>query len=430
MSRRVGDRIEADIHALNAVGEGVGSVDGLTVFIEGALPQERVEARLIQMKKRYARGSLLACKSPSPERREPVCPVFGQCGGCQLMHLDYKGQLEAKRRRVQDALDRIGHLKNVAVAPCLPSPQEFGYRNKIRLPVNGSKLGLYARASHDIVEIDGCPIHCDIGEQLLAKVRQLLPESGLTALKSVTIRSAVSTQETLALFVTDGKERKKIQIFAERLMREAPLLKGVVLSGDKTPNKTLCGKGAVTEELLGLSYRIPAPAFFQVNRFQAEALYKQALEFAALTKETTLLDPFCGVGAFTLLAAQRAKKAIGIETVPEAAAAAKENARLNGVENAAFHCGLAEELAQKLYGIDTVFLNPPRKGCRPELLERVGRLRPKSVVYMSCDPATLARDLALLEGHGLGIEAVQPVDMFPQTMHVETLVKLKPLAVD
>lgn len=438
--------ITLPIHGIGSNGEGVGYLDGFTVFVDGALPGEVVEARLVERHKRYGRGQLTSIVTPSPHRIAPPCKLFGKCGGCQLMHLSYPEQLKIKQQRVIDALRRIGKIEDAPVAPCLPSPSSLGYRNKIQLPVrqgkNGIELGLYARSSHELVEVDTCAIHCPLGEQVYKEAKSIIQQSGIRAydpiqgsgeLRHLLIKTAVHTQEVLVILITNGEQSPILQHIAKAIMKQCPQVKGVihnihtgrdnVILG-RTYN-VLQGQASMTEELCGKTFKVSPASFFQVNPLQAENLYAKALEFAALTGEESVLDAYCGVGTLSLLFASKAKRVIGVECVPEAIEDAKENAQLNGIQNITFVCAPAETHIQTLSDIDLILLNPPRRGCEEAFLDGIGALQPKTVIYISCDPATLARDIALLRGYGYQIEAIQPFDMFPQTAHVECVTKLQ-----
>ncbi|MBP7074180.1 MAG: 23S rRNA (uracil(1939)-C(5))-methyltransferase RlmD [Rhabdochlamydiaceae bacterium] len=410
-------------------GEGVASHEGFTIFVEGALPKERVRASLFDVRKNYGRARVLEYLETSPHRVKPPCPVFGRCGGCQIMHLDYSQQLETKRQRVIDALERIGKIK-VDVQPCIPSPSPFSYRNKIQLPYQDFHLGLYAFNSHDLVEIEKCYIHCPLGEQAFSCIKAILQRSPAPNLWHVLIKTAVNTDQVLVILVTDkGAEVLKL---AQEIKDSMGQIRGVVQNINESPGnvilgkiyQTLVGEGCIFDTICGLTFKVSPASFFQVNPPQAENLYKKALEACNLKGVETVLDAYCGVGTLSLLLAQKAKKVVGVESVPEAIGDAQENAKLNQIENAEFTCAFAEDFIGKLSAMDVAVINPPRKGCEPAFLNKLIELQPKQIVYISCDPATLARDLAILQGGKYRIQTVQPFDMFPQTVHVETLVSL------
>ncbi len=438
--------IKLTIHNIGHQGEGVGSYSGYTVFVDGALPGEVVEARLFQCQKRYGRAELISILESSPDRVKPICPLFGQCGGCQIMHLAYEKQLEIEQKRIADALERIGKIKDPVVNSCIASPNQIQYRNKIQLPVRqgakGIEIGLYARSSHDLIEVEHCAIHCPLGEEVYRNIRKIIksspiqpynPKTGDGELRHVLIRSAQHTNEILVILVTTGEATKNLLDIAGQIIPESPAVQGVVQNINRRHDnvilgkeyKLLEGKQYIKENLCGFRFKLSPASFFQVNPLQAESLYKKALELAEIKGTETVLDAYCGVGTLALIFSKYAKKVIGVESCAEAIEDAKENSRLNAIENVKFICANAEDHIKTLDSIDMILLNPPRQGCAPAFLESIHRLLPKTVIYISCDPATLARDLAILYTFGYTVEVVQPFDMFPQTAHVECLVKLK-----
>lgn len=441
-------RVTLTIRALGSSGEGIATLeDGYVVFVAGALPGEVVDAELVSCHKNFARAVLISVLVPAEARVSPPCRLFGACGGCQLMHLAYSDQLAFKRQRVVDALERIAKVEGAQVAPCVASVQPLAYRNKIQVPIragfDGSLLfGLYKRDSHELVPVDHCSIHCDLGEKVFSTVRSALMASGLTAydplkgkgyLRHILIKSALRTGEVLVIFVTNGPSVKKLQRAAEELTGCTKAVCGVVhnhndrsdnvIMGDKST--LLTGKGTIREELCGKSFTFNAMSFFQVNVYQAEELYQKVLHLAELTGQEIVLDAFCGVGTLSLLLADYSKEVLGIECVAGAVASAEENARLNGCKNAIFVQASAESYLHSIPKADVLILNPPRKGCEITLWPAIGKLLPKKIVYISCDPATLARDLTYLLPFGYILEKVIPFDMFPQTSHVETVALLK-----
>ncbi len=415
------------ITSLTSSGEGVGSDKGLKVFVEGALPGEEVVVELVEKRANYARGRLVRLIAASPERVSPPCPIFGECGGCQIMHLSYEAQLENKRKRVEEALKRISHL-DIEVPACLPSPSPFHYRNKIQLPVEKHKIGMYRKNSHEIVPLKQCLIQQHLGEKILSFILEA-PEREL--LRHLLIRTAFFTQEAQVILVTSQAPTPLLKSFAENMRRAFPYLKGVVHNLNarednvvlSTTFHTLSGEPFIYEKLLGKTFKISPAAFFQVNSEQTEHLYKTALTYADIQPQERVLDGFCGVGTLAICAADLAREVEGIECVPMAIKDAKENARLNQITNCHFLCGRTEERLSSSEKFDTVFLNPPRKGCAELLLKTLLLSLPQKIVYISCDPATLARDLALLTT-SYTLARVQPIDMFPQTMHVETVALL------
>jgi 23S rRNA (uracil1939-C5)-methyltransferase len=442
---QVGDILSVKIHGLGNSGEGVGYVDGFTFFVEGALPPEVVKVEVLQSKKRYALARLLSIESSSNDRTVPPCKLFGKCGGCQFMHLSYPKQLEAKRQKVVEALGRIGKLPSVPVGPCVASPSPLAYRNKIQLPVRQEKgalqLGLYAKGSHDLIEVDTCLIHCSLGDGIYQSLKEIIkqfrivpydPKTKKGELRHLLIKTAIHTKEALVIFVTNQRRSSSLSKAAKAVMECNPAVKGVIHNLHRGADNvilgskyyTLEGSDCIHEMCCGLRFKVSPASFFQINSDQAELLYSKALEFAELKGSETVLDAYCGVGTLSLIFAKSAKKVIGVECVQEAINDAIENSRLNKIENAAFVCASSETFISSLAAADVIVLNPPRKGCELSFLEGIGRLRPKRLVYISCDPATLARDLAHLVSFGYQVDAVQPFDMFPQTVHVESIAKL------
>lgn len=440
-----GQTVQLSIHGLGSQGEGVGQLDGFTVFVDGTLPGEVIQAKITESKKAYATAKLLSILQKSPDRVDPICPLFGTCGGCQIMHLSYAKQLEEKRQKVMNALSRIGKMHDIPVASCTPSPSSLAYRNKIQLPVRpgekGLSIGLYAKGSHDLVEVDRCFIHCSLGEEVFEKIKPLLsnarispydPSTGKGELRHVLIKSAIRKNQVLVVLVTSSKKNDRLIALAKKISETCPSVKGVVHNiHDKKENvilgssyEPLIGQDFIEDTICGLTFRISPASFFQVNPSQAENLYLKALEFADIQSGETVLDAYCGVGTLSLIFAAKAKEVIGVECVPEAIVDAKKNAQINGILNTHFVCAPAEKYIHKIKHIDTLLLNPPRKGCDPSLLETVRKLRPKKIVYISCDPATLARDLAILSAFGFQTKQVQPFDMFPQTSHVECVAQM------
>lgn len=442
----LGQEIQLKIHDLGHNGEGVGSYQGYTVFVEGALPGETVLAKLIQCQKKYGRAALLSILEKTSQRVEPPCPLFGKCGGCQVMHLNYQAQLEIKRKRVMDAFERIGKINDIHVLACSPSPRPLQYRNKIQLPVrqglNGIAIGMYARSSHQLVELDHCLIHCSLGQEILETVQTLIknsqvqpydPQTGRGDLRHLLIRSTIHTHESLVILITNGKATQAILDLAKQIITECPEVKGVIQNINQRRDNIILdkeyvlleGQETIQEIICGLRFHLSAASFFQVNPSQAEFLYQKALEFADLKGDETVLDAYCGVGTLSLIFSRFSKKVIGVECCPEAIEDAKNNSQMNGIDNAEFFCANAENYIKKLEAVDLILLNPPRQGCDAAFLQSVGRLLPKTVIYISCDPATLARDLSILYTFGYKAEVAQPFDMFPQTAHVECVVQLK-----
>lgn len=377
---------------------------------------------------------------------EPICPLFRRCGGCQLMHLSDEAQLLFKQCLVLDAFERTMPGQEIIVEACLASPSTLAYRNKIQLPVvpgpNGLQMGLFARNSRDLVEVEHCYVHCGLGETVYADVRKIILASGISAydpktgkgeLRCVLIKTAVNLSQVLVVLVVSGEATETLRRIALDIMRRCPSVQGVVQNIQRDPGNVVLGKdyhvlegkSQIEESLSGLTFKISPASFFQVNTAQAEFLYGKALEFAELSGVELVLDAYCGVGTLALLASKRARRVVGVEIIPEAIADAEHNAKRNEISNATFICGRVEEVVHTLSRFDAVLLNPPRKGCERTVLEQITTHKPGIIVYISCNPISLARDLALLSGLGYHIEIVQPFDMFPQTAHVECVVKLR-----
>lgn len=441
----MGEKLSVKVKALGIHGEGVADYFGYTLFVDGALPDEVVNIEVTAVKKSYGVGRLIEIEAASPDRRKPVCPLATTCGGCQVMHLDDAAQLLQKRQRVVDALERIGKITHVTVNPCIPSPDPLYYRNKIQAPIRNGKKGLqvgfYARNSHQLVEVDTCYIHCHLGQKVYETTVSLLKKSGLKAydwktgrgeLRHLIIKTAVQTDQVLVILVTKGEIVDPLEKIAAEIRRQCPEVKGVIQNINPHQHNVVFGKEFVVisgeetieEEILGLRFRVSPASFFQVNPAQAGQLYRQVIQWAELSGNEIVLDAYCGVGTLALLLSGQARQVFGVECVPQAIDNANENAALNKISNAAFVCDDAASWIQTVDKIDVAILNPPRRGCDPSLIQALGKLRPAKVIYVSCDPATLARDVSLLETFGYRLDAVQPFDMFPQTAHVETVVKL------
>jgi 23S rRNA (uracil1939-C5)-methyltransferase len=422
------------IEGLGSSGEGVGSRNGLKVFIEGVLPGEEAEVNIVEKKNNYAVGQLVRLIKKSPDRTTPICPIAGTCGGCQVMHLKEQAQLKAKRQRVIDALVRIARLNSVVVEPCIASPHFLHYRNKIQLPLlwqqGKCQLGLYRRHTHEIIPIQTCSIQCQQGEEILKAVKSLLT---CTDIRYLLIRNALRTEEALLILVTGGNATEELQRWSQNHLKELPYVKGIIENRQTRPVNAilgpnfskLAGQTHIHEKILDKTFRISAPSFFQVNADQAETLYKKTIEIADLKSSDVVIDAFCGVGTFALFASDHVQQVIGIECVPYAIEDAKVNARINVRNHVQFYCDSAERRIPLCQKPDVIFLNPPRKGCDPSLLKHILQWKVSKLIYISCDPATLARDLRILCDRDYIVDYVQPFDMFPQTMHVETVVRLK-----
>lgn len=447
---RAGQIVSIDIESYGHEGEGVGRINGFAIFIPGALKGERVKVRLTEVKRNYGRGTILEVLHSIPERVKPLCPIYQQCGGCQLQHLDYRAQLEFKWRQVVDALERIGGLMEVPVHPVLGMKEPWYYRNKVQYPFgrdeHGVVMGFYQKGSHRIVNAGDCLLQTMITNWVAAKVRELAQahqvsiydeRTGLGTLRNVVIKKGFKTGEVMVVLVTNGLEFPAGKILARELSSTFPNVKSVIQNINLSrgnvilgqENRVLAGTTTITDYLGELKFQVSARSFFQVNPYQAEILYRQAVSYAGLNGGEAVVDAYCGVGGLTLFLAQTARAVYGIEVVPEAIAAAKVNAELNGIKNVRFLVGATETVLPELEAQGIRFtvavLDPPRSGCNPAVLESLGRTGVKRIVYVSCNPATLARDLKRLDELGYKTEEVQPVDMFPQTYHVECIARIE-----
>lgn len=430
------------VEGYSSEGLGIVRIDGAVVFVPRAVRGETVKIRITKVMKTCYAGEIVEILTSSLVRAEPDCPYFGECGGCVYRHVNYAEELWAKRQKVQDALTRIGGL-SLQVEEILGAENPLNYRNKAQYPVGiGGTVGFFRQRSHQVVPVDSCRI-CTPAADAAAKTvaawmkRYQIPaydeRTGKGLVRHVYVRTN-QRGESLCCLVVNGKSiPKDAELIA--LLREAvPELVGVLLNiNTKWGNvilgnryRTLWGQNFLMDTLCGLTFRLSVPSFYQVNRDQAEVLYGKALEFAGLTGEETVLDLYCGAGTITLTMAGRAKRVLGAEIVPEAIEDARQNAVRNGIQNAEFFCGDASEISAKLEqeGLhpDVITVDPPRKGLAPEVVDAVVAMSPERVVYVSCDPATLARDLKRFGEQGYQAVRAAAVDLFPGTAHVESVV--------
>lgn len=447
---RPGQIISVTIHGLGHSGEGVGRYEGLTLFVPGGAPGDRLEARVTEVKKNYAKAVLERVVEPSPHRVAPPCPVVGECGGCQLQHIAYPAQLDLKRQQVIDAVERLGKLSGVAVHPTLGMDEPWQYRNKAQFPFgfrSGKVVaGFFAPGTHRIVDIEQCDIQHPLGNQIMAEVKDLAHRFGVPiyderthrgVIRHVLARVGRGTGECMAVIVTNGPGLPRGKQIAEELMKRIPALVSVVqnINAEQTnvilgrKNHLLAGREYIIDFIGDLEFAISPLSFFQVNPAQTEVLYGKALEYAGLTGQETVLDVYCGIGTISLFLARQAREVIGIEWVPPAIEDARENAERNSIGNARFICGDAAQemprLAEQGVRPHVIVVDPPRKGCDEPVLRAMADMGPRRIVYVSCNPASLARDLAILGELGYRTLEVQPVDMFPHTAHVECVVRLE-----
>lgn len=433
--------------------QGVCRHEGMAVFVPGLLPGERALVRIVKPEKRYAFGRVEKLLEKSPSRAEPFCPIYKRCGGCVCQHMTYEASLAFKRQQVQDLLQRVGGL-SIEVPPVWGMAHPFGYRNKGAYPVaqtdGAPACGFFAPRSHNLIPLPegGCAIQGEDSAKATQAVLRWMRENNVPAYDEQTGRGLVrhimtrstTSGELMVVVVVTRADIPKASRLIELLRAAVPGLCSVCLSVNSrrtnvilgTDIRVLWGKAAMEDTLCGLRFSVSPLSFFQVNPRQTERLYGLALEYAGLTGTETVVDAYCGAGTISLLLAQKAKKVIGIEIVPEAIQNANENAARNGIANAEFHVGATEELLPKLVanGLrpDVIVLDPPRKGCDPAVLQAIIAAAPKRVVYVSCGAPTLARDARLLAEGGYAAEKVQCVDMFCWTGVVETVMLLSKLS--
>lgn len=443
---RKNDEITVEIERFG--GEmGVSHLEGMTLFVQGALPGERVAARAQKVEKTHAFLKTLRVLSASPYRTAPPCPYYEKCGGCVCQHMTYALSLEMKRQRVRDALERIGGL-TIDVQPVIGMADPWHYRNKTALPVGGEagapRIGYFAPRSHRIVDVGGCLIAKPESDAVAAILRRWMEKFGVAPYDEAShkglirhVMSRVSRSgQVMAVVVATSASLPHAHELTAMLRAGVPGLCALYLNVNKRgdnvilggESKLLFGAERLVDTLCGFRYALSPQSFFQVNPAQTEALYQTALRFARLAGNETVCDLYCGAGAISLLLAKNARRVIGVEIVPQAIRDAEENARQNGIANAEFHAAAAEDLLPRLVdqGLrpDVIVLDPPRKGCEESVLRAIAASAPARVVYVSCDPATLARDAKFLCANGYAADACQPVDMFCWTGHVETVLQL------
>ncbi len=524
------DEVILEIIGMTHDGEGVGRVEGFTLFVQGALPGEKVRAKVLKTKKQYGYAKLLELVERSQHRIAPPCPIYDQCGGCQLQHMDYTAQLEWKRQLVIDNLERIGKLRvvregsgvegaspaaggmsgqadagtagqnasdreaqvsgdhrnnstgihqepgagnissglhqvpgvgiistglhqepeaGIIVRPTLGMNEPWRYRNKSQVPIGVTEGGLiggfYARGSHRIVDMETCLIQHEQNDEVVRRVKAIGRRLGITAydeesgqglLRHVVVKIGFATGEMMIVLVTNGERIPRMNEWITAIREELPAVVSIcqnintrktnVIFGDVT--RVLWGREVIHDYIGDVKFAISARSFYQVNPAQTEVLYGKTVEYAGLTGEETVIDAYCGIGTISLFLAQHAKKVYGVEIVKEAIEDARANAELNGMAHVEFEVGASEDVIPrwKEQGIeaDVIVVDPPRKGCDPRLLETILQMKPERVVYVSCNPSTLARDLRVLEDGGYRTVEVTPVDMFPHTTHIENVALL------
>ncbi len=445
------DILKLMINSISSEGSGVAKTDeGITVFVPNSAVGDELNVRIVKVQKTYAFGKVDEILIPSPDRITPTCSVGEKCGGCVYCHISYDAELRAKEQRVKDAIERIAKLP-VPVNPIISTGEVSRYRNKAMIPVGLDKdgkiiMGFYSNHSHRIVECDDCSLQPQCFLKASEILKAFLESHNISVYNEVThkglfrhlyLRIAEETDELMITLVINGNELPFSEVLVEAFKAELPNLKSVVLNTNREDtnvvlgkkSRTLYGDGFITDILCSLKFKISPQSFYQVNRKGAELLYSKAAEYADLKGNEVLLDLYCGTGTIGLSMAHKAKSLIGVEIVPKAVEDAKENAKENGIKNARFICGDAAQAAEtlKAEGLapDVIIIDPPRKGCDKSLIKTISDMNPERVVYVSCDPATLARDLAVFAELGFIAREATPVDMFPRTAHVECVTWLK-----
>ncbi len=461
--------LELTIEDMGVDGEGIGKVKGAALFVKDAILGDVVRVKIMKMKKNYGYARLLEIVKPSPYRVEPKCPYHRQCGGCQIQAVDYAQQLKFKENKVRNNLKRIGGFavqdpeergEGLAINPVIGMEEPYFYRNKAQFPIGTDKegnivTGFYASRSHNIIPNRKCYLGVDLNEKVLDRVISFMEAyhipaydetTGKGLVRHVLVRVGFTTKEIMVCLVLNGRTVPHPEALVEKLKELEGMTSITTNVNEKNTNVilgeeviSLWGQDYITDYIGGIKYQISPLSFYQVNPVQTEKLYGTALEYAGLTGKETVWDLYCGIGTISLFLAQKAKQVYGVEIAAPAIADARNNARINGIENVEFFVGKAEEVLPEFYekGMnngnaesedmlhpDVIVVDPPRKGCDEKCLETIVKMKPERVVYVSCDSATLARDLKFLCGQGYEVKKVQPVDMFPHTGHVESVILL------
>lgn len=444
------DRQTVYIEDLTHDGNGVAKIDGYPLFIQGALPGETAEIHVMKTLKNYGFAKVINILEKSPDRVEAPCVYFSQCGGCQLQHLSYEGQLKWKQNMVANVMKRLGKI-DAPVLPVKGMEEPWHYRNKSQIPFAQNEAGqmvagFYKTKSHSIVDMERCLIQTGEADVVMADLKRELETLGVRPydekshqgmLRHVVVRKGRATGEVMVVLVTKSKKFPQASAAIEKIRALIPNVTSIVqnVNGEKTnvifgnDTFTLWGKDTIEDTIGNVRFEISARSFYQVNPVQTEVLYKQALDYAQLKGDERVIDAYCGIGSISLFLAQKAGHVMGVEIVEQAIEDAKRNAALNGFTNTYFEAGPAEEVIPRWYKegkeADVLVVDPPRKGCDEALLNTIIEQKPKRVVYVSCNPATLARDLRILEDGGYKTKEVQPVDMFPHTTHCEAVAWLE-----
>ncbi len=441
------DLVTLTIEDLGVDGEGIGHAEGCTLFVKDALIGDVIRAKVMKMKKNYGYARMMEILTPSPDRCEPKCPYHRQCGGCQIQALSYEKQLEYKKRKVLNNLHRIGGLENLPEFDLIGMEYPYHYRNKAQFPFGTDKngeviTGFYAGRTHSIISNTKCYLGVEENEQILEIIlthvkKYFIPaydeQTGKGLLRHVLIRKGFVTGELMVCLILNGTHMPEMKELVEQLT-QIPGMASITINVNTRQTNVIMGERMIsvwgqdyiTDYIGNVKYQISPLSFYQVNPVQTKKLYERALEYADVESGETVWDLYCGIGTISLFLAQKAKQVYGVEIVPQAIEDAKHNARLNGFSNAKFSVGKAEEVLPQKYrdeGIhaDVIVVDPPRKGCEESLLATMVQMHPKRIVYVSCDSATLARDLKYLAGEGYEVTKGTVVDQFPHTTHVETV---------
>lgn len=458
------DFVTLTIEDIGVGGEGIGKAEGMTFFVKDAVVGDVIEARITKLKKNYGYARLMKILKPSEKRKEAKCPVARQCGGCQVQEMAYEEQLKFKERKVRNNLERIGGfestLLDAVMEPICGMEEPFHYRNKAQYPIGTDRdgnpvAGFYAGRTHQIIPNTVCALGKEINTEVLNIVLEFMKEFHVTAydegtgtglFRHVLIRSGFKTGEIMVCLIVNGTQIPHVETLTERLTK-LPGMTSITMNINCENTNVIMGKEIrllwgqeyITDYIGEIKYQISPLSFYQVNPVQTEVLYGLACEYAGLTGQETVWDLYCGIGTISLFLAQKAKQVYGVEIIPQAIEDARKNAEINGITNAEFYVGKAEEVLPDYYRkyeeshpgrrahADVIVVDPPRKGCDETLLETMVNMEPDRIVYVSCDSATLARDLKYLCENGYELKKVRPADMFPMTVHVETVVLLSKL---
>ena len=436
-----------DIVDIGQGGVGIGKYEGFTVFVDGGLVQDKIKVKITKSKKNYAVGDIVEIIEKSPFRVERKCSEsLRQCGGCQIQELDYQKQLDVKTNEVKQVISRIGKLDDVVIHDTLGMEHPFRYRNKAQFPIqkkdNMPVIGFYKKKSHDLISTDECIIQHEVNDKIIKIIKTYIRAYNVSIydekthkglLRHLVTKVGFTTGEVMIVLVANGKKLPYLKELASVLKENIPGFKTLVVNVNTQKTNVILGKenivaygdGMIRDYIGELVFEISPLSFFQVNPLQTEVLYNKALEYANLGENDTVFDIYCGIGTISLFLAQKAKKVYGIEIVEDAIKDAKRNAKINNMDNVEFYVGKAEEVVPKIYKegkrANVVVVDPPRKGCDEKVLDTIVSMEPDRVVYVSCNPSTLARDLAYLNERGYKCHEIQPVDMFPHSVHVENV---------